>query len=283
MSLLATSPSLLRGVPRLLLGVLALYALWLAFAWFAQRRILFPRHLVAERPAAEAPGDEVERHWLEEGGTRVEWWFVSALGEIPESGAPTVFHAHGNAERIDDQVAVWQAYREHGFNVVLCEYRGYGRSEGDPGEEAIVDDFLAVHDLVVRRPDVDADRLLYSGRSIGTGVVCELARSRPPRALVLAAPFVSIASMMATYAVPRPFVRDPFDNLSALREVRRPVLLFHGSLDRVIPVSASKCLAKELDEASLVLLEGYGHNDIPIMGERCWHDIEAFLARVVLR
>jgi len=282
-SFLAGGPPLLRGAPRVLLGLLALYALWLAFAWFTQRRILFPRHLVAERSPAEDPGDDVERHWLETDGARVEWWFVPALGEVLAGGAPTVVCAHGNAERIDDQRQVWSAFRARGFNVVLCEYRGYGRSSGDPGEDAIVEDFSAVHDLVVARPDVDRERLLYFGRSIGTGVVCELARRRPPRALVLAAPFTSIASMMASYAVPRPFVRDPFDNLSALREVRRPVLLFHGSLDRVVPASCSRRLAKELEDARLALLEGYGHDDIPIMGEHCWTVLEEFLAQTGLR
>lgn len=273
---------LLRRLWPLLLVLLAIYALWLVLAWTVQRRILFPRHVLAEGSGPGQGSVGVEVHWLETNEGRVEWWFIPAPGAAPAGGTPTVFYAHGNAERIDDQETVWRGYRALGFNVVLCEYRGYGRSAGSPTEATLTADLVAVHDQVTARPDVNGDRLLYHGRSVGTGVACNLARERPPRALILTSPFTSVASLMARFGIPRPVVRDPFDNLAALSGAPRPVLLFHGSRDTVIPAAHSRELAEELPDARRFVYEDFGHNDLPVGGRRYWDDIERFLVEVDL-
>ena len=273
---------LLRRLWPLLLVLLAIYALWLVLAWTVQRRILFPRHVLSEGTGPPLGSLGIEQHWLDTDEGRVEGWCVPAPGEAPAGGAPTVFYTHGNAERIDDQDSVWRGYRALGFNVVLCEYRGYGRSAGSPTEAALTSDLVAVHDEATARPDVDADRLLYHGRSVGTGVACDLARERPPRALILTAPFTSVASLMARFGIPRPVVRDPFDNLAALRASPRPTLLIHGSRDTVIPAAHSRELAEQLPDARRIVYEGFGHNDLPVGGPRYWADIERFLVEIDL-
>jgi uncharacterized protein len=258
-----------------LAAALALYIVWLAAAWFLQRRILFPAQVVSPLPAAGQNIPGLERRWLESKEGRIEWWFVPAA-VIP---APTVFYAHGNAELIDFQERLIEAYRSRGFNTVLCEYRGYGRSAGHPTEKALTADLVAVHDLVLERSDVDPERMVFHGRSIGTGVVCALAARREPSALILTSPFTSIADIIAGYWVPRPLVRDPFDNLSVLRGGEVPVLLLHGDRDTVIAVENSRELAAALSHATLVEFAGYGHNDLPTDGERYWQEIDRFLER----
>src|SRR5688572_30832441 len=108
----------------------------------------------------------------------VEGWFLPAYGVAAGRPGPAVIFAHGNAEIIDPYALELEPYRRMGVSVLLPEFRGYGRSGGEPSEEGITDDFVAFHDLLAARPDVDPSRIVFHGRSLGGGVVCALAARR---------------------------------------------------------------------------------------------------------
>lgn len=261
----------------LLSVLLGSYALWLLCACFIQRKVLFPIHAIAS-PAPEGellPG--LERHWLETAAGPVEWWFLPAVDASAGTPAPLVVHAHGNGELIDFQLETAEYYRELGFHVLLCEYRGYGRSAGAPSQAGIVEDHRKVLERVLEREDLDGSRVLYHGRSLGTGVVCALALQRAPRAMVLTSPFVSVANLMQGYLIPAPLVWDPFDNIGALEQLDLPVLVMHGDLDRVIPISHSRRLAAADASVELVELKGVGHNDIPTNTELVREPLRRFI------
>ena len=86
--------------------------------------------------------------------------------------------------------------------VLLPEYRGYGRSAGSPSQRAITEDLIAFYDLLARRPEVDAQRVVFHGRSLGGGAVCDLARHRKPAAVILMSTFTSMKRMAPRYLVP---------------------------------------------------------------------------------
>ena len=238
------------------------YALWLVGAGFLQRKVIFP---VA---ATRAPSVDLlerlggERSWLETEAGPVETWFFPAPGASAEEPAPLVLYAHGNAELIQGQVPAVELYRELGAHLLLCEYRGYGESAGSPSQAGLVADQRAALERVLLREDVDAERVLYHGRSLGTGVVCALARERAPRALVLFSPFTSVRTFVTSYAVPGFLVWDPFDNAAALAEVGAPTRIVHGDGDGVIPVEHARELAQLRAGIQLVELSGVGHNDL---------------------
>jgi len=261
----------------LLRFALAAYAVWLVGACFLQRRVLFPTYAVRTPSAGPPALDGFERGELATDDGPVEWWFFAAPGASAVEPAPLVLACHGNGELIDFQLDVVRGYRELGFHVLLCEYRGYGRSAGSPTQAALVADQRAALELALARPEVDAERLLYHGRSLGTGVACALARERAPRALVLVAPFTSVKRILLGYAVPPFLALDPFDNAAVLRELRPPTLIFHGARDRSIPVEHARDLARVHPEAELVVFEGAGHNDLPVDGREAWGRVGEFL------
>jgi len=238
------------------------YALWLLGAGFLQRKVIFPIS------ATRAPSVDLlerlggERSWLETEAGPVETWFFPAPAASAEEPAPLVLYAHGNAELIQGQVPAVELYRELGAHLLLCEYRGYGESAGSPSQAGLVADQRAALERVLLRDDVDAERVLYHGRSLGTGVVCALARERAPRALVLFSPFTSVRTFVTSYAVPGFLVWDPFDNAAALAEVSAPTLIVHGDGDGVIPVEHARELAQLRAGIQLVELPGVGHNDL---------------------
>jgi fermentation-respiration switch protein FrsA (DUF1100 family) len=163
-----------------------------------------------------------------------------------------------------------------GISVLLPEYRGYGRSGGDPSEDNITDDFVGAYDLLASRPEVDRSRIVFHGRSIGGGVVCALAAKRPPAAMILLSTFTSIPDITARYFVPRFLIRDPFDNVAVVRELDRHILILHGRRDELIPISHAAALERIARRPTRVDYD-CNHNDCPPDAHAYWADIRSFL------
>jgi pimeloyl-ACP methyl ester carboxylesterase len=235
-----------------------------------QRWFLFPRHVRTAGPFPSGRGVRLAR--AIEGG-EVEALFAPGR----ESPAPLLVFAHGNAELIDDWPAMLAPYREMGFALLLPEYRGYGRSAGEPSERAIAEDFEWFLDQALARDDVDRSRVVYHGRSLGGGVLCGLATRRAPRAMVLSSTFASVADLFAAYFVPRFMVLDPFDNERALAQIDVPVLIAHGRHDSLVPYSHAERLARVARRPTLVTYDA-DHNDCPPDEHEFFDRVRAFLA-----
>ncbi len=258
------------------LGAGVILALVLGVTWL-QRAMLFPRAVPRPVPAALAPPG-LERMWIETDEGRVEAWLLPGDGVSAEHPGPAVIFAHGNAELIDHWPEALSHYRRLGVSVVLPEYRGDGRSAGQPSEDAIRADLHALHERLREHALVDEERLVYHGRSLGGGAICTLVETHPPRALVLESTFTSVADVAAGMFVPSFLIVDRFDNAAAVRGYAGPLLVFHGVNDRVIPVEHGRRLAELHDGAELVLYAS-GHNDLPPPGADYWPRIERFLRR----
>lgn len=240
-----------------------------------QRWFLYPRHATLQRPAAARRAD-LEQLWVRSPDGPVEGWLLPGHGVSAAHPGPAVIFAHGNAELIDDWVDELQPYRALGVSVLLPEYRGYGRSAGAPAQEAITADLVAFYDLLAARPEVDRERILFHGRSLGGGAVCALAEQRAPRALILQSTFTSIGDLAGRYLLPRFLVCDPFENLATVARFAGPVLLFHGRQDELIPFAHAERLRGAAKQGRLVAYDA-GHNDCPPRWDALWREIEVFL------
>jgi uncharacterized protein len=237
------------------------------------RSMLFPRHLV-EVPRGEPDVPGLDRRWIESAQGPVELWILPGRDVDAQRPGPAVIFAHGNGELIDLWPTMLEPYRSLGVSVVLPEYRGYGRSAGDPTQQAIHEDLRAVVELLRADPRVDAERIVYHGRSLGGGAVGTLLPTDPPAALVLESTFTSVPDV-ATWA-PRFLIPDHFDTLAALAGYAGPTLVMHGTHDEVVPVEHARRLAAARTGIDLVLYEA-GHNDMPPPGSDYWQRIEALL------
>lgn len=191
--------------------------------------------------------------------------------------AGAVVFAHGNRERVEQWPERLRPYREMGLAVLLPEYRGYGESDGEPSEEAIVSDFARFFDRLVERPDIDGSRVALHGRSLGGGVVGVLSAEREARALVLESTFTNVPDLASQWMAPAGAIRDRFDTRHVLQRSSTPVLLIHGVDDTLVPFQHAVELDRVAWDSTLLALEA-DHDDVP-RGPAYWRAIRRLLER----
>ncbi len=267
-------------------------ATWAFFIYFAyccllfimQRQIIFPRSHIPYSSEAEKVVPGLEKIWLATHSGKFETWFMPPLNTNPLKSAlakpaPAVIFGHGNAELIDFCTEELKVFTRIGIGVLLIEYPGYGRSEGSPSQKSISYAFNAGYDYLVSRKDVDPNRIILFGRSVGGGAVCTLASNKPSAALILQSTFTSVRAFASRFLAPGFLVRDPFDNLSVVSTYTGPVLIIHGKNDDIIPFSHGKALYEKCLKGKLIVYD-CSHNDCPPDYVIFQKDIKTFLTDV---
>lgn len=252
------------------------YLLWCVALVLLEPRLVYLPHLAgAATPDDRVANDpSIARLWIEqpEGG-RTEAWLVRAAS--PSRGLVAFFH--GNAELIDGTLHEASEWNARGFDALLVEYRGYGRSTGEPSEAAIVDDALAAIDGASGA--TGHRTLILHGRSLGTGVAAQVAARRSDRvtALVLESPFTSVASFAAGFAVPPFLVSNPYRTDAAIASLPCRVLILAARDDEVIPFAHGEELARIARNARHVALDGT-HNSGLSLDPAYWKAIDELLS-----
>jgi fermentation-respiration switch protein FrsA (DUF1100 family) len=249
-------------------ALLALVAIYWSLLFMGQRRLLFPAPPLTGAPPRPPDAQAI---WLDGSSGRVEAWWLPPRGPST-ARAPVLIFTHGNGELIDYWPSAFDEPRAWGLGVLLLEYPGYGRSEGQPSERAILEAMLAADRWARAQPGIDPDRIVPYGRSLGGSAAAFLAAARPVPALILESAFTSARSFAAQFRAPGFLVRDPLDTLAAVRRYTGPILVLHGDRDEIVPASHGRALAAASSRATLRLLP-CGHNDCP----RPWPELRAFL------
>jgi uncharacterized protein len=205
-----------------------------------------------------------EDAWFEaDDGTRLHGWFAGA--ERPRA---VVLHTHGNAGNITDRDWLLRLFRDYlNVSILVFDYRGYGRSEGNPSETGILSDARAARHWLAKRTGVAEADIILHGTSLGGAVVVDLASRDGARGLILENTFTSIRDVAASHFGVLPvhwLLATRLDSLAKIRDYHGPLLQTHGDADRVIPFA----LGEKLFEAAngpkqFVRVPGGDHNDPP--------------------
>ena len=208
-----------------------------AAAWLAQERLIFfPQPISSTR---HLPARASDLEIVAADGTRLRGWRVK--GEA--TPAPAVIYFGGNAEEVSWTLADARWPRE--WTIIGLNYRGYGASEGEPGEAALSADALAIYDAVVRAGGIDPRRVVVFGRSLGTAIAVRLATERPVAGVVLVSPFDSLVAIGKKHYPWLPIsllLRHRFDVLADAKRNTMPLLVIVGQSDSIIPPERSRAL-----------------------------------------
>ncbi len=239
--------------------LLAAYLLVCLLVWLQQGRLIFfPERRLFATPAAS--GLAYEDVFLETAdGHRVHAWFLPT-----EEARGTLLFCHGNAGNLSHRVEFLRFLHELGFSVLALEYRGYGRSGGEPSEAGLYADAAAAWRHLTGERGLAPERIAIHGRSLGAAVAIELASRVRPGALVIESAFTSAADLgrrVYPWLPVRPLLRHRFDSLSRVGEIGVPKLFVHAHEDEVVPFAMGRRLHNAAAEPKRFLAIHGGHDD----------------------
>ena len=215
-------------------------------------------------------------------GTRLHGWLFRS--KAPPQTA-WIIYFHGNGGNISNIDWVGERLAGRGFDVLLFDYRGYGKSEGEVGSESgLYADGDAVLAFVVNKGARPEQVVLY-GQSLGTTVAVDIASRHAVGAVVLESGLSSASSVGRTALPWLPawlhfLATNRFESARKLAQVKAPVLVTHGDPDPVIPAEEARILFAAANEPKeLLLFPGAGHNVFGSQGDEYLNQLERFIRK----
>jgi pimeloyl-ACP methyl ester carboxylesterase len=239
--------------------------------WIVDRMLFLPAPGVERTP--EQLGIAAEEVFLTtEDGVRIHAFALPAPG-----ATRAILYLHGNAGNASHRLPIGALLAGLRADVLLLDYRGYGRSEGRPDEAGVYADARAGLGYLTLQRGLPERRVVLFGSSLGGAVAVDLAQQRRVAGVVLESTWSTLEDTAAKAFGPiaRPFTRGRFDSLSKIGRLRSPLLSLHGDRDDIVPIA----LGRRLFDAApgpkqFATLAGAGHNDTLLVGG------EAYLARL---
>jgi len=241
---------------------------------YQDKLLFFPDDYFAQDPSSAGLSVEEFEVEVEPGSTITGW-----ISEI-DPAAPWVLHFHGNGGNISHRIDHLLLFKQLGFNGVVFDYRGYGKSKGTPSEAGLVADGHAMVKYLTEERGVNEQRLVYFGESLGGGVAAAVSETEPPRALILKSTFTSVPDMAAElypFLPARMLSKTEFSTKDRVPKFLFPKLVIHSRVDTIIPFAHGQRLYQLCGEPKAFLELHRDHNTSPLdLGEdfkRAVHDL----------
>jgi uncharacterized protein len=256
--------------------------------FLAQSRLIFvpSAHEYRDLEALNLPHQEV---WLPvpvgHGVEQMHGWWIEH-----DNPLATLLYLHGNGGNITVEVKAKRFY-ELGLSVLLIDYRGYGRSQGNfPSEATVYQDAQVAWDYLVGKRRIFPKKIVVYGHSLGGAIAINLASQNPSIAgLIVSSSFTSMQQMAAQDWKFRLFpiaqiLTQKFDSVQKVRSLKVPTLFIHGTEDTLVPVSIGKALYEAAPPPKQLLLiphAGHNHGEAEFDKPENLNVIREFVNRVV--
>ncbi|MEW5993437.1 MAG: alpha/beta hydrolase [Candidatus Zixiibacteriota bacterium] len=239
-------------------SLLVLLAAWLYF--YQPKLVFYPLREFAVTP--EQVGLNYEDVRIPVGsGERLHGWYFANAADTP--GKPVVLFCHGNAGNISHRLETVDVLLGLGADILLFDYRGYGRSDGAPSESKAYTDAAACYRWLTEERGVHPNQIVLFGRSLGGAVAADLAQKADCRSLILESTFTNAADMAKRLFpyIPTALLRFRFDTMRKLPGLDCPILICHSPEDEIIPYDMGcRLFETARNPKRFVSLRG-GHND----------------------
>jgi pimeloyl-ACP methyl ester carboxylesterase len=240
------------------------YIALLLVAYFIQEKFIFqPEKLPQDfQYKYDIPFNEL--NFEVEEGVR-----INGLHFYREKPIGLVLYFHGNTRSIKGWAKYAKDFYRYNYDVILVDYRGFGKSTGKRTEELMLSDMQFVYQTLLKK--LPENHLLLYGRSMGSGFAARLAADNRPRYLILDAPYYNFSKVVERFL---PFLPVKFVlryNLRTdhwIKNVQCPIYILHGTKDWLIPFKHSERLQKLNPRyTTLIRIVGGGHNNLPSFPE----------------
>ncbi len=244
----------------ILLIVLSVYILISVLLYFLQDYFLFKPEKLSKDFQFYYDNQEIEEYNIEtrDGAT------INGLRFKAENPKGIVFYLKGNSKSIKGWGKFAVDFTRHGYDVIMVDYRGFGKSTGRRTQKAVKRDMQVIYNKLKEK--VSEKYIILYGRSMGSGFATKLASMNNPRMLILDAPYYSLSKVAKKYIPFMPLsllIKFPMPTHKWLKYVNCPIHIIHGTDDRLIPYKTSVKLSKIKPELTkLYTVIGGGHKDL---------------------
>ena len=216
-------------------------------------------------------------YFYTEGNVKIHGWFFPLKGK-----PPVILFCHGNAGNISHRLDNIRMLLNQNLQVLIFDYRGYGKNIGKPSEKAIYQDGLAAYDFLVKEKNIPPDRIVLFGRSLGAAVAVEIALNRQVRSVIIEGAFTStkeMAKVMSLFFPVSFLLPAHYNNLKKIPRITVPILIIHGEDDKLIPFSMGQELFRIAQAPKFFMpVKKAGHNDTYLFGgKRYFETLAAFV------
>ena len=249
-------------------GMIVLFlALYGVFLVSCEHRIIYHPHKYPEGNwnSSSSSVSREDVHFTASDGVRLHGWY------IPSAGAKaTLLWFHGNAGNITHRLGNIEMLKPLNLNIFIFDYRGYGKSEGEPDEKGIYSDSQAAYDWLVKVKNILPGEIILFGRSLGGICAVEVASGNPAAGLILESVFPSAGKMAEKIFPVLPLggaIKSRFDAISKVPDLKLPKLFIHGTQDEIVPYKLGRELfSVAADPKEFYDIQGAGHNDTFLIG-----------------
>lgn len=203
-------------------------------------------------------------------GMRLHGWWV----RHPKARG-TLLYCHGSTGSLAHRIGVFRKLWGLGVNLFAFDYRGYGRSTGEPTEGGLYLDVRAAYDHLVRELGCQAEEIVLFGHSLGGAVAIDCAVDRRIAGLIAQSTFTHIRDAARAVFPTLPIhlaARRQFRSIDKVGQLTMPKLFIHGESDATVPVELGERLFESaVEPKDLYLVRRGGHNDLHLYGGHAYH------------
>ncbi len=241
----------------LLYLIFGFISLILYIRWVESRQVFIPSKQITSNPDQFGMAYE-DVYFKTQDGVDLNGWLVKH-----SDAKHTILYFHGNAGNMGDRMVKLAMFYQMGVNIFIIDYRGYGRSSGQPTEKGMYLDTQAAYDYLMTRKDIAPERIVAYGASLGGAAAVDLALKRNLAGLISDSTFTNAADMGRRIIpwVPSFLIKTKLDSLAKIKLISVPKLIIHSKNDEMIPFSMGQKLYDVALEPKTFLAISGGHNE----------------------
>jgi len=243
---------------KFIIWIIAALVLFLLYVKYLERKsYYFPSKNIDATP--ESIGLTYEDVRIETSDNKqIHGWYIPH----PEARYTMIF-SHGNAGNISHRLDKIFFFHKLKINILIFDYRGYGKSKGSPSEKGLFNDILAAYDYLTQKRSIQNDSILLYGESLGGAVAIECAYKNSAGGLIVEDTFTSVKDMAKIYYpfVPQFLISNLYDSKSKIKHIRCPVLIIHSREDDIAPFAHGEQLFELAPEPKYFCIIHGSHNE----------------------
>ncbi|WP_222984151.1 alpha/beta hydrolase [Flagellimonas meishanensis] len=264
----------MRRLKSVLFLALSLLLLTTVMLYFLQEKLIFIPTKLSENHTFSFQQPFTEFFLEATDGAR-----LNALHFYTDEPRGLILYFHGNAGDLSRWGEIVSPFTSFGYDVVIMDYRGYGKSTGKRSEKALYNDAQLFYDWALEH--FEEDEILVYGRSLGASIATHLTSNNNPSKLILETPFYSLMDVAEDrfgFLPLKTILNYKMNSFEFMQRVKCPVYIFHGTIDQVVSHASGKKLFESIphDKKRMFSIENGTHNDLGEF-DAYWKGIESIL------